>query len=78
MRHGADDALAQYFGNEKPSEILKRHSSLCCIDEAYGLRNIDLIGEDNVCYEVDYPYSYALWPHAPEVLWKSAQRLTDE
>jgi hypothetical protein len=30
-----------------------------------------------VCYEVDYPHSDAPWPNAPEVLWKSAQFLTD-
>ena len=68
----------QYFGDEKPSVIFKRHFSSCFIDDAYGLRNLDLIGEDNVCYEVDYPHSDAPWPNAPETLWKSAQRLTDE
>jgi predicted TIM-barrel fold metal-dependent hydrolase len=67
----------QYFGDEKPSVIFKRHFSSCFIDDAYGLRNIDLIGEDNICYEVDYPHSDAPWPHAPETLWKSAQHLTD-
>ena len=67
----------QYFGDMKPSEVFKRHFSSCFIDDAYGLRNLDLIGEDNVCYEVDYPHSDAPWPNAPEVLWKSAQFLTD-
>jgi len=68
----------QYYGDMKPSEVFKRHFSSCFIDDAYGLRNLDLIGEDNVCYEVDYPHSDAPWPNAPEVLWKSAQMLTDE
>ncbi len=67
----------QYFGDMKPSEVFKRHFSSCFIDDAYGLRNLDLIGEDNVCYEVDYPHSDAPWPNAPETLWKSAQYLTD-
>jgi hypothetical protein len=31
---------------EKPSEIFKRHFSSCFSDDAYGLRNLDLIGED--------------------------------
>lgn len=67
----------QYFGTELPSVRFKRHFSSCFIDDAYGLRNIDLIGEDNICYEVDFPHSDAPWPNAPEILWKSAQHLTD-
>ena len=67
----------QYFGDMKPSEVFRRHFSSCFIDDAYGLKNLDLIGEDNVCYEVDYPHSDAPWPNAPEILWKSAQHLTD-
>jgi len=66
-----------YFRGLKPSEVFRRHFTSCFIDDAYGLRNIDLIGEDNVCYEVDYPHSDAPWPNAPELLWKSIQRLTD-
>ncbi len=68
----------QYFGDMKPSEVFRRHFSSCFIDDAYGLRNLDLIGEDNVCYEVDYPHSDAPWPNAPETLWKSAHLLTDQ
>ncbi len=67
----------QYYGDMKPSDVFKRHFSSCFIDDAYGLRNLDLIGEDSVCYEVDYPHSDAPWPNAPETLWKSAQFLTD-
>jgi predicted TIM-barrel fold metal-dependent hydrolase len=66
-----------YFRGMKPSEVFRRHFTSCFIDDAYGLRNLDLIGEDNVCYEVDYPHSDAPWPNAPELLWKSIQRLTD-
>lgn len=66
-----------YFGQAKPSEVFKKHFTSCFIDDAYGLRNLDLIGEDNVMYEVDYPHSDTPWPHAPEVLWKSVGHLTD-
>ncbi|MDE2596749.1 MAG: amidohydrolase [Sphingomonadales bacterium] len=67
----------QYYGDMKPSEVFRRNITSCFVDDAYGLRNLDLIGEDNVCYEVDYPHSDAPWPNAPEILWKSAQFLTD-
>ena len=36
-----------------------------------------LVGEDRVCYEVDYPHSDAPWPDAPEVLWRSVSQLSD-
>ena len=77
-RHFENQAwLANDFGGKKPSDVFKRHFTSCFIDDAYGLRNLDLIGEDNVMYEVDYPHSDTPWPNAPEVLWKSVQHLTD-
>ncbi len=66
------------FGDQKPSEIFKKHFTSCFIDDAYGLRNTDLIGEDNICFEVDYPHSDTPWPNSPEVLWKSIQQLPDQ
>lgn len=36
------------FGTRKPSEVFRQHFTSCFIDDAYGLRNIDLIGEDNI------------------------------
>lgn len=76
-QHSAWTHSKSYFGEMKPSEVFRRHFSSCFIDDAYGLRNLDLIGEDNVMYEVDYPHSDTPWPFAPEVLWKSVQQLTD-
>lgn len=49
----------------------------CFIDDAFGLRNLDAIGEDSVAYECDYPHSDALWPEVPEYLWRSLWHLTD-
>lgn len=76
-QHNAWTHSKQYYGDMKPSDVFKRHFTSCFIDDAYGLRNLDLIGEDMVCYEVDYPHSDAPWPNAPELLWKSIQTLTD-
>jgi predicted TIM-barrel fold metal-dependent hydrolase len=76
-QHAAWTHSNSYFGEMKPSEVFRRHFTSCFIDDAYGLRNLDLIGEDNVMYEVDYPHSDTPWPNAPEVLWKSVQHLTD-
>ena len=67
----------QYLKGNKPSDVFKRQFYSCFIDDAYGLRNLDLIGEDSVMFEIDYPHSDAQWPTAPEWLWKSAQTLSD-
>jgi hypothetical protein len=76
-QHRAWTHSDSYFGDAKPSDVFRKHFTSCFIDDAYGLRNLDLIGEDSVSYEVDYPHSDTPWPHAPELLWKSVGHLTD-
>lgn len=65
------------FQDTKPSDIFKRHFLNCFIDDAFGLKNLEDIGEDMAAYESDYPHSDTLWPEAPEHLWKSIRKLTD-
>jgi predicted TIM-barrel fold metal-dependent hydrolase len=65
------------FQNVKPSELFKKHFLNCFIDDKFGLKNIDEIGEDNIAYECDYPHSDTLWPEVPEYLWESVKNLTD-
>jgi predicted TIM-barrel fold metal-dependent hydrolase len=61
----------------KPSELMQRHFCHCFLSDGYGLRNLHEVGEDNVCYEVDYPHSDAVWPDAPEHLYAQCRHLTD-
>jgi predicted TIM-barrel fold metal-dependent hydrolase len=65
------------FKGKKPSEVFRKHFMTCFIDDAFGLRNLEAVGEDMVAYECDYPHSDALWPEVPEFLWRSVQGLTD-
>jgi hypothetical protein len=65
------------FQDMKPSEMFKRHFLNCFIDDAFGLQNIQFIGEDNIAYECDYPHSDTLWPEVPERLWPTIKHLTD-
>ena len=58
---------------KKPSDTFKRHFLNCFIDDAFGLKNLEDIGEDMVAYECDYPHSDTLWPEAPERLWEIGQ-----
>ena len=41
-----------------------KHFYGCFIDDATGLRMLDIVGEDNVMLEVDYPHSDTTWPHS--------------
>jgi len=56
------------FGGRLPSEVFRDHFLACFITDAAGLRLLDLIGEDIVCVESDYPHSDSTWPHTPERL----------
>lgn len=76
-QHTAWTHSGSYLNGKKPSQVYKEHFYSCFIDDAYGCRNLDLVGEDQVCYEVDYPHSDAPWPDAPEILWKSVSQLSD-
>ncbi len=69
---------SRFPGDMKPSDTFKRHFLNCFIDDAFGLQNIQHIGEDNIAYECDYPHSDTLWPEVPEHLWPTVKHLTRE
>ncbi|NNC38703.1 MAG: amidohydrolase family protein [Hyphomonadaceae bacterium] len=66
------------FGDEKPSDVFKRHIITCFIEDIYGLKNLDMMNEDMVCWECDYPHSDCTWPNSPESAWESLGHLTRE
>ena len=41
---------------------IREHIFGCFIEESSGLRSLDIIGEDNVMLETDYPHSDTTWP----------------
>jgi predicted TIM-barrel fold metal-dependent hydrolase len=45
-------------------EDYRNHFYGCFIDDQTGLRMLDVIGEDNVMIETDYPHSDTTWPHS--------------
>jgi predicted TIM-barrel fold metal-dependent hydrolase len=51
-------------------ETIRDHIFGCFIDETSGLRNLDIIGEDNVMLETDYPHSDSTWPNCIDVAKK--------
>jgi predicted TIM-barrel fold metal-dependent hydrolase len=66
------------FGGRLPSEVFRDHFLACFIEDAAGLRLLDLIGSDIVCLETDYPHSDSTWPESPERLVKQIGHLDDE
>jgi len=65
------------FGGKLPSEVFHEHFMVSLIDDAYGVRNIDSVGEDNIAWECDYPHSDSTWPRSPEVLWERVKNLPE-
>ncbi len=66
------------FGpGRKPSERFRQHFISCFIEDKFGLQNVDAIGEDNICYECDYPHSDSVWPFTPERLWRDIKHLPE-
>ena len=55
-------------------ETIRNHVFGCFIEESSGLRNLDIIGEDNVMVETDYPHSDTTWPDSIGV----ARKLLDD
>jgi predicted TIM-barrel fold metal-dependent hydrolase len=53
-----------------PRDVFFERILCCFIDDAVGVRLLDLYNVDNVCWESDYPHSDSSWPRGPEVLEK--------
>ncbi|MCU1463739.1 MAG: amidohydrolase 2 [Acidimicrobiales bacterium] len=60
------------------SETFRRHIYGCFIDDVHGIRNLDVIGVDNVMIEADYPHSDSTWPNCIGHAQKQLAGLSDE
>jgi predicted TIM-barrel fold metal-dependent hydrolase len=60
-----------------PSEYYYEHIYGCYISDAHGLASIDVVGEDNVTFETDYPHTDGTWPNTAEVARRELAHLTD-
>ena len=55
----------------------RNHFYGCFIDDQTGLRMLDVIGEDNVMIETDYPHSDTTWPHSIKLAHERLSGLTE-
>ena len=59
-------------------ETIRNHIWGCFIEESSGLRSLDIIGEDNIMVETDYPHSDTTWPDCIGVARKLVADLPPE
>jgi predicted TIM-barrel fold metal-dependent hydrolase len=52
---------------EPPSTYWHRQIYGCFFRDKHGLDCLDIIGEDNVTFETDYPHTDSTWPHTKKV-----------
>lgn len=55
---------------EPPSTYYYGRVFGCFTADRHGLKNLDAVGEDNVCFETDYPHTDTTWPHSKEYAMK--------
>ena len=53
---------------------MKGHVWFCIFDDETGLANRDVVGMDQITFEVDYPHADSTFPHTQEVATKIVQR----
>ena len=56
------------FKGQLPSEVFLEHVLTCFIADDAGLRLLDKLNEDLICWECDYPHSDSTWPLSPELV----------
>jgi predicted TIM-barrel fold metal-dependent hydrolase len=63
---------------EPPSTYFKGRIFGCFTDDVHGLASMDTIGEDNICFEIDYPHSDTTWPDSKAHVEKMVAGLDDD
>jgi len=58
-----------------PADILRRNFWFASIEDPAAFRMLDVIGEDNVIVEVDYPHQDSSWPDTQDLLRSQIEHL---
>ncbi|MBY8856802.1 amidohydrolase [Nocardia sp. CA2R105] len=65
-------------GYSGPADVFRKHIYCCFISDKVGVDILKWFGEDNLCWESDYPHSDSNWPFAPEDVIDTMGHLPDE
>jgi predicted TIM-barrel fold metal-dependent hydrolase len=68
----------EFGAHSGPAEVFKRHILCCFINDRIGVKLLDELNIDNVCWESDFPHSDGTWPQAPEELAAVLAGLPDD
>ncbi|MGO8862380.1 MAG: amidohydrolase family protein [Acidimicrobiales bacterium] len=61
-----------------PSEVFRDHVYGCFMHDPVGMRHLDLMGEDNIMIETDFPHHGTYWPHTFDKAKEWFADVTDE
>jgi predicted TIM-barrel fold metal-dependent hydrolase len=50
----------------------------CFTADRHGLRSLEEVGEDNICFETDYPHTDTTWPYSEAYIEKLCEGLDDD
>lgn len=63
---------------EPPSSYYWGRVFGCFTSDEHGLKNLDAVGIDNICFETDYPHTDTTWPDSKAYVEKMTAGLTQE
>lgn len=80
--HVADRRFGSDLGAARPQrspyEIYREHIFVCIVTDNVALSQIDIIGEDNLMWESDFPHMDGIWPHSRTALERSLAEIPDD
>jgi len=63
---------------EPPSTYYKGRVFGCFTNDVHGVESIEKAGEDNICFETDYPHTDTTWPWVQREVERMTAGLTDD
>ena len=63
---------------EPPSTYYKGRVFGCFTNDVHGVESVEQVGEDNICFETDYPHTDTTWPFVQREVERMTASLTDE
>jgi predicted TIM-barrel fold metal-dependent hydrolase len=75
---GSGNESGNWYGDLRPSEVLRRNFFFCSIDDPSAMAQRHVIGVENIMVESDYPHADSTWPDTQAVLAKVFDGLPDD
>ena len=73
-----DSFRVQLPAERPPRETFAEHMTVCMLRDDTAIAALDVIGEDNITWESDYPHESTLFPHSMESLKHTTAPMAEE